>query len=86
VVGGALYWVVAAANLEDGIGEGMIALRILQIARVGNGYVQVSEGLTVAAGGAGVIDAGAVGIGGAGTGLAAGAAFGTAVSRATCPN
>jgi len=82
---GTTYTVFALANMEDGVGEVMLALRAAQVARFGEGAVMLSNALGFAASLGGATDAATAFLNGGGIGASLGAAGGLLVTPATCP-
>jgi len=83
---GIAYTVFALANMEDGVGEVMLALRVAQVARFGANEMMVSDvlGGSARAGGAADVTIAFFSGGGIGTGI--GVAGGLASTSATCRN
>ncbi len=83
-VAGTIYTIIALANLEDGGGEVMLALRAAQLARNGESVMFARDSLEAVASANGTLDAAIAAANGAGTGFALGAGVGVAITPSIC--
>jgi len=84
-IGATIYTAVALANMEDGGGEFMLALRAAQLARNGETMVNTADALTYLARGGGLTDAGIAAFSGGAVAAPFGAATGAYLTQSTCP-